>query len=1408
MVKSCLNVLVNEEVKQLMQSKTSYDLMIIEPTHTDGLFGMAGHFNATLIGLATSGGDWNLNDLVGFTGSSTFEPLMPIGFRSGITMVDRLYNWVLITEEWMIHKLIFLPGLLVVHQHFFGHLSQTFTEIRHNFSLILLNQHFSIFDARPNVPSLIEVGGMHVPKLKPQLPPELAQFIDDAPHGVILMCLGTELRSKDLPATTLAIILDTFATLPQRIIWKFEGSQRPNVSDNIYMDEWLPQQAILAHPNVRLFISHSGMLSIIEATFHAKPVLGMPLFFDQLRNAERMQLEGAGLLLNILTLTRQDFESAIRQLLDQPQYSRNVQALSQRFRDQPMHPLDTAVYWTEYILRYKGAPHMRISPSNIKFIDYYGLDNLLLIIVRLIEAETSNNSVVDGEMKPRRCRWLLGALLCQLLLVDIGFEVQGAKILAVFPFPGKSQYIFAEQYLKELARRDHNVTVINTFGSSEFEANFRVIGATKIHELIAAFGSADYFQPASQWTMLTMTTDFLNMLTANILEDVAVKELLQSQETFDLVLLETVQTDALFGLAQHFNALTIGISSYGTDRHIDELMGNISPLSFNPMLLSSRTEHMSYEQRLWNVWEASVAWLHKRLVHLPSQEKLYKQYFPKASKTMDQMLDSFSLMLLGQHFSLSYPRPYLPNMIEVGGLHLKQRDPKPLPANIAKFVEDAEHGVIYFSMGSNIKSSELPATTRKAILEAFGSLKQRVLWKFEQDQLEDQPENVLISKWFPQPDILAHPNVKLFITHGGLLSTIESIYFGKPVLGLPVFYDQHLNVERAKQAGYGLDLDLRSLSATALQDKILELLSNESYTQAVRLKSKLYKDQKDTPLERAIWWTEYVLRHKGAPHLRSASRDLNFLQLNGLDTWGFLCGVASLVAMIVLFALTGARILSIFPYPGPSQYINVLPYLKALASRGHEITSVNAFPQKKPVKNFRDIPVLEVFESYELLISQAMEAKSTWQENNFMNEFFMFVTRAVLNNSEVQRQLLPPGKDHYDLIIVEALRTDALYGFAAHFNAPIIGISTFGTDWNIDELVGNTSPLSYTPLVTAGLTDRMTYRERVINFYETAVASINWKLMFVPQQVKLYEQFFPHIAHKVPLVELSKNFSLIMLNQHFSLSFPRPYVPNMIEVGGLHISHTPAPLPKDIEEFIEGAGSAGVIYFSLGSNVKSKDLPEERKQMLLKTFASLPQRVLWKFEDDQLPGKPANVFLSKWFPQSDILAHPKVKLFITHGGLLSTIESIHHGKPVLGLPFFYDQFLNVERAKRAGFGLGLDHKEMTSSELKSTIERLLTEPEFSATAQKMSARYRDQPMSPQETAIWWTEYVLRHNGAHHMRVSAQDLSFIAYHSLDVIGMFLGIGFFVLFIISLVLWKLVQVCTKSKRSSSKNKFKNQ
>ncbi|MBN4842061.1 hypothetical protein H4F85_28460, partial [Citrobacter braakii] len=74
----------------------------------------------------------------------------------------------------------------------------------------------------------------------------------------------------------------------------------------------------------------------------------------------------------------------------------------------------------------------------------------------------------------------------------------------------------------------------------------------------------------------------------------------------------------------------------------------------------------------------------------------------------------------------------------------------------------------------------------------------------------------------------------------------------------------------------------------------------------------------------------------------------------------------------------------------------------------------------------------------------------------------------------------------------------------------------------------------------------------------------------------------------------------------------------------------------------------GVIYFSLGSNMLSDGMSEEMQRSLLNMFSKFEQTVIWKFESD-LDNIPANVHLVKWAPQQSILAHPNLKLFITHG---------------------------------------------------------------------------------------------------------------------------------------------------------------
>jgi UDP:flavonoid glycosyltransferase YjiC (YdhE family) len=131
-----------------------------------------------------------------------------------------------------------------------------------------------------------------------------------------------------------------------------------------------------------------------------------------------------------------------------------------------------------------------------------------------------------------------------------------------------------------------------------------------------------------------------------------------------------------------------------------------------------------------------------------------------------------------------------------------------------------------------------------------------------------------------------------------------------------------------------------------------------------------------------------------------------------------------------------------------------------------------------------------------------------------------------------------------------------------------------------------------------------------------------------------FEQVF---GNDFPSVyELDSLPSLILINQHFTLNYPRPMQPNILEVGGMHVSREIKPLAKDFKDFIDGA-KEGVVYFSMGSNLRSDQMAPEKTKAFLEAFSEIPQRVVWKWEADSLPGKSANLKVAPWMPQQEIL---------------------------------------------------------------------------------------------------------------------------------------------------------------------------
>jgi len=72
-----------------------------------------------------------------------------------------------------------------------------------------------------------------------------------------------------------------------------------------------------------------------------------------------------------------------------------------------------------------------------------------------------------------------------------------------------------------------------------------------------------------------------------------------------------------------------------------------------------------------------------------------------------------------------------------------------------------------------------------------------------------------------------HPNVILFISHGGISGVYEAVDAGVPVIGFPVFFDQPRNIDNLVDAGMAICMDLLSVTEETFLNAVLEIVNND-----------------------------------------------------------------------------------------------------------------------------------------------------------------------------------------------------------------------------------------------------------------------------------------------------------------------------------------------------------------------------------------------------------------------------------------------------------------------------------------------------------------------------------------------------------------------------------------------------
>lgn len=198
-------------------------------------------------------------------------------------------------------------------------------------------------------------------------------------------------------------------------------------------------------------------------------------------------------------------------------------------------------------------------------------------------------------------------------------------------------------------------------------------------------------------------------------------------------------------------------------------------------------------------------------------------------------------------------------------------------------------------------------------------------------------------------------------------------------------------------------------------------------------------------------------------------------------------------------------------------------------------------------------------------------------------------------------------------------------------------------------------------------------------------------------------------------------------------------------------------------------------------------MPDDKLRIFLDVFASMKQRVIWKFENESIKNLPKNILIKKWLPQSDILAHPNTKVFITHGGLFGTQEGVHHAVPMLGIPFYCDQQLNLRKSERNGYAISLHFQSIDHGILKDSLMKLIYDPSYRNNIKRHSDVFRDRPINSRDAAVYWIEYVIRHKGAPQLRSAGLDLTWYQFYMLDVIALIGLLGL----LITLLVWKIIR-----------------
>ncbi|GMR37390.1 hypothetical protein PMAYCL1PPCAC_07585, partial [Pristionchus mayeri] len=472
-----------------------------------------------------------------------------------------------------------------------------------------------------------------------------------------------------------------------------------------------------------------------------------------------------------------------------------------------------------------------------------------------------------------------------------------------------------------------------------------------------------------------------------------------------------------------------------------------------------------------------------------------------------------------------------------------------------------------------------------------------------------------------------------------------------------------------------------------------------------------------------------------------------------------------------------------------------------LAEAGHEVTSLVPILDETVPDGTTKSKVIHVQQDPRAV----EEAKATRQDMDFysMDSFSilaqLFVGRYLgkVFSYTCEKTLDEPGlidklrAETFDVMISEHFDMCGLG--ISHLIKPRAYIGASATEIMNHEYeeFGVPRSLSYNPGSYMTHLNVHSMWSRIKNIYAEFLINI----FFHDTRTKVEAVFKNKFGKEFPdFVKLSSHSAYVFTNSEPLIDFAVPTLTRVIPIGGLN-----AKDPKPLDEKWSGILSSRprAVLISFGSVVQSYMLPIEVKRNMLKTISSFPEiTFIWKYEkDDEFAkgeaAKVKNLHLAKWQPQVDILNHPNLAVFITHGGMGSTQETAMRGVPGVFIPFFGDQPRNAGMMHHNELGIAIEKGELGDAvKLTAVLRELLENEKYRKNAKRIAAMLSKKPFSSKQQLVKYTEFAAEFGPSSALRPQSHDMSSIAYHNIDVVLFLVLISFGLALLLLYILLKKI------------------